>query len=98
MTDTPPGALERFTAPIPVRVGEDADRSAEAWEEYRLTGDAEALIRSGDLGEAMTMHDVGWRDGDDAFLAFGSDPDDLPVFRVVGAVKSPDALIEMRLR
>ena len=50
MTDTPPedtGALERFTAPIPMRVGEDAERAALAWEEYRITGDPEALYEAG---------------------------------------------------
>ena len=45
-TDVPPGSLERFTAPIPVRTGEDAIRAAAAWEEYRLTGDPEALYEA----------------------------------------------------
>lgn len=49
MTDIPPdeAALERFSAPIPVRTGEDAVRAAAAWEEYRLTGDPEALYEAG---------------------------------------------------
>ena len=50
MTDTPPpdrGALERFAAPMAVRTGEDALRSAAAWEEYRLTGDPEIMYEAG---------------------------------------------------
>lgn len=48
-TDTPPNeaALERFAAPVPIRLGEDAIRAAAAWEEYRLTGDPEALYEAG---------------------------------------------------
>ena len=44
------------------------------------------------------MHAVGWRDGDDAFLAFGEDPEDLPVYEVIGAVKRPEALTNTLLR
>ena len=47
MTDTPPKNMERFAMPIPIRTGEDADRSAAAWEEYRLTGDPEVLYEAG---------------------------------------------------
>ena len=43
-------------------------------------------------------HAVGWRDGDDGFLAFGQDPEHLPVYGVTGAVKSPDALATTSLR
>lgn len=43
-------------------------------------------------------HAVGWRAGDDAYLAFGTDPQSLPVYEVVGAVASPEALIATRLR
>ena len=35
---------------------------------------------------------VGWRDGDDGFLAFGPDRKQLPVYRVLGAVHEPDVL------
>ena len=39
MTDTPSrGSMERFTAPIPIRIGEDAERSDAARGKYRLTG------------------------------------------------------------
>ena len=49
MTDTPPdeGAFRRFTAVIPIQTGEDADRGAAAWEEYRLTGDPEVMYEAG---------------------------------------------------
>ena len=47
MTDLSPESAERFTAPIPFKVGEDAERSAEAWEQYRLTGDPEHLYEAG---------------------------------------------------
>ena len=43
-------------------------------------------------------HAIGWRDGDDGFLAFGEDREDLPVYGVTGAVKSPDALATTPLR
>ena len=43
-------------------------------------------------------HAVGWRNGDDAFLAFGEDPQDLPAYRVTGAVKSPVSLVSTPLR
>ena len=43
-------------------------------------------------------HAVGWRAGDDGFLAFGQDSEDLPVYDVTGAVRSPDALATTRLR
>lgn len=35
---------------------------------------------------------VGWRDGDDGFLAFGTDRERLPVYRVTGTIRDPDAL------
>ena len=35
---------------------------------------------------------VGWRAGDDGFLAFGPDQERLPVYEVVGAIRNPDAL------
>lgn len=35
---------------------------------------------------------VGWRNGDDGLLAFGPDPEQLPVYRVLGAIRDPDAL------
>ena len=47
MTDTPPESAERFVAPIPFSVGEEAERSAAAWEMYRLTGDPEHLYEAG---------------------------------------------------
>lgn len=40
---------------------------------------------------------VGWRDGDDAFLALGTDAERLPVYRVVGAIKSPDSLTRTQM-
>ncbi|MCY4421957.1 MAG: hypothetical protein OXC06_02685 [Acidimicrobiaceae bacterium] len=41
----------------------------------------------------------GWLNGDDdAFLAFGEDPQDLPVYRVTGSVKRPTSLSHTRLR
>lgn len=35
---------------------------------------------------------VGWRNGDDGFLALGPDREQLPVHRVLGAIRSPDVL------
>ena len=40
---------------------------------------------------------VGWRDGDDGFLAFGPDREQLAVYRVVGAVRDPDVLYATEL-
>ena len=40
---------------------------------------------------------VGWRNGDDAFLALGPDREQLPVYRVVGAVRDPDSLHASKL-
>ena len=47
MADPSPESLRRFTEPIPVVVGEEADESAVAWENYRLTGDPEHLYEAG---------------------------------------------------
>ena len=50
MTDTSPESIAargRFTAPIPMRVGEDADRAALAWEEFRVTRDPEVMYEAG---------------------------------------------------
>ena len=44
------------------------------------------------------MHAVGWRASDDGFLAFGEDPDNLPVYEVVGSVKRPTTLVNTELR
>lgn len=41
--------------------------------------------------ESMTWM-VGWRNGGDGFLALGSDPEQLAVHRVVGAIRNPDML------
>lgn len=35
---------------------------------------------------------VGWRDGDDGFLAFGPDREQLPVYAVLGAIRDSDVL------
>ena len=40
---------------------------------------------------------VGWRNGDDGFLAFGQDPEQLPVYRVTGAIRDPDVLYPTKL-
>ena len=40
---------------------------------------------------------VGWRAGDDGYLAFGPDRERLPVYRVVGAVRDPTSLHATRL-
>lgn len=40
---------------------------------------------------------VGWRNGDDAFLAVGLDREQLPVYEVLGTVRDPDLLHTTRL-
>lgn len=35
---------------------------------------------------------VGWRTGDDGFLALGPDREMLPVYRVTGTIRTPDSL------
>ncbi len=40
---------------------------------------------------------VGWRNGDDGFLALGTDPALLAVYRVTGAIRDPYALHTTRL-
>ena len=40
---------------------------------------------------------VGWRNGDDGFLAFGPDREQLPVHRVLGAIRDPDVLYSTEL-
>ena len=42
-------------------------------------------------------HAVGWRNGDDAFLALGDDVSQMSVYRVVGAVRSPVSLHKSQL-
>lgn len=48
MTDTGPdwSAAARFTAPMPVRLNEDAEMAAEAWEEYRQLREEAAQLRA----------------------------------------------------